>query len=69
LTHDNPAETITGCDIDVALADIVTLTNHFTCQDCDRYVEASQATRSLDGCNDCDRTTKHCLLLWHLGHR
>ena len=38
-SHDNPAETITGGDIDVALADIAALTYHFTCQDCGRYVE------------------------------
>jgi hypothetical protein len=29
-SHDNPGETITGGDIDVALADIAALTDHFT---------------------------------------
>ena len=41
-SHDNPAETITGGDLDVALADIDALTDLFTCQDCGRYVEAKR---------------------------
>jgi AAA domain len=41
-SHDNPAETITGGDIDVALADIAALTDHFTCHDCGKYVDAKR---------------------------
>jgi recombinational DNA repair ATPase RecF len=41
-SHDNPGETITGGDIDVALADIAALTDHFTCKDCGGYVEAKR---------------------------
>ena len=40
-SHDNPSETITGGDIDVALADIDDLTDLFICKDCGRYVEAA----------------------------
>jgi DNA repair exonuclease SbcCD ATPase subunit len=47
-SHDNPAETITGGDIDVALGDIGALTDHFTCQDCGRYVEAKQQVHGQD---------------------
>jgi hypothetical protein len=39
-SHDNPAEKITGGDIDVALADIDTLCNLFSCTNCGRYVQA-----------------------------
>jgi hypothetical protein len=39
-SHDNPRESITEADIDVALADIAALTDLFTCKDCGRYVEA-----------------------------
>ena len=41
-SHDNPGETITGGDIDVALADIAALTDHFTCKDCGGYVDAKR---------------------------
>jgi hypothetical protein len=41
-SHDNPAETITGGDVDVALSDIAALTDHFICHDCGRYVEAKR---------------------------
>lgn len=47
-SHDNPAEAITGGDIDVALADITALTNHFACQDCGRYVEAKRQVAGQD---------------------
>ena len=47
-SHDNPDETITGGDIDVALADIDALKDLFTCKDCGRYVEAE---RQLSGQN------------------
>lgn len=47
-SHDNPGETITGGDIDVALADIAALTELFVCEDCGRYVEA---TRPVAGKN------------------
>ena len=47
-SHDNPAETITSGDIDVALADIATLTDHFTCQDCGRSVEARRQVHGQD---------------------
>jgi len=41
-SHDNPGETITGGDIDVALADIDALTELFKCKDCGGYVEADR---------------------------
>lgn len=41
-SHDNP-ETITGGDIDVALADIDRLAQLFSCEKCGRYVEAKNA--------------------------
>ncbi len=41
-SHDNPGETITGGDIDVALADIAALTDHFICKDCEGYVQAKR---------------------------
>ncbi len=47
-SHDNPTETITGGDIDVALADIAVLTDHFTCQDCGRCVEAKRQVPGQD---------------------
>jgi hypothetical protein len=47
-SHDNPAETITGGDIDVALADVAALTDHFTCQDRERYVEAKRQVPGQD---------------------
>jgi len=47
-SHDNPAETITGGDIDVALADITALTDHFLCHDCGRYVEAKREVPGQD---------------------
>jgi hypothetical protein len=47
-SHDNPAETVTGGDIDVALADIAAVTDHFTCQECGRYVEAKRQVPGQD---------------------
>jgi len=47
-SHDNPAETITGGDIDVALSDIAALTDHFICHDCGRYVEAKRELPGRD---------------------
>jgi recombinational DNA repair ATPase RecF len=47
-SHDNPAQTVTGGDIDVALADIAALTDHFTCQDCGRCVEAKRQVPGQD---------------------
>jgi hypothetical protein len=50
-SHDNPAEAIAGGDIDVVLADITAMTNHFVCQDCGRTCRG-QATSSWAG-QDC----------------
>ena len=52
-SHDNPAATITGGDIDVALADIAAVTGHFTCESCGRYVEAGRKVPGQDkiSCN------------------
>jgi DNA-directed RNA polymerase subunit RPC12/RpoP len=47
-SHDNPQETITEGDIDVALNDINELTALFTCEDCGRCVEASQKVAGKD---------------------
>ncbi len=47
-SHDNPAATITGGDIDVALADIAAVTGHFTCESCGRYVEATRKVPGQD---------------------
>ncbi len=41
-SHDNPADKITGGDIDVAIGDIDTLTNLFLCGNCGKYVEADR---------------------------
>jgi hypothetical protein len=41
-------ETITGGDIDVALADIAALTDHFTCKVCGGYVEAKRRVPGKD---------------------
>jgi DNA repair exonuclease SbcCD ATPase subunit len=41
-SHDNPGETISSGDIDVALADIDALIDLFRCKTCGRYVEAER---------------------------
>jgi hypothetical protein len=41
-SHDNPAEMITGGDIDVALADIDKLVGLFLCEKCERHIEAER---------------------------
>jgi len=47
-SHDNPADKITGGDIDVALKDIETLTGLFLCDECGSYVEVD---REISGKN------------------
>lgn len=41
-SHDNPAEKITGGDIDVALADVDKLIGLFLCEKCGRYIEGER---------------------------
>jgi hypothetical protein len=41
-SHDNPGDTISSGDMDVALADIDALIDLFVCKNCGRYVEAKR---------------------------
>jgi hypothetical protein len=47
-SHDNPSETISSGDIDVALSDIDALIHIFRCDGCGRYVEARRQVAGHD---------------------